>query len=339
MSYYGWKPYVSVAERRRKAEKAAAKAKKAGAGQLPIEPSRGAVAKTFWGKAWCENLERYSDYANRLPRGRSYVRNGSVIDLQLDGRTVSAQVMGSSLYRVEVKIKVVPAAQWERIATDCSGAIDTLVELLQGKLSRAVMERISKPGEGLFPAPREIEFQCSCPDWASMCKHVAAVLYGVGNRLDTRPELLFALRGVDAADLIADAADAKLSAPTVAADKLLDSDSLADVFGIELAAHGVATAKKRKAASPGRKSVATPKSAATPKPAAKVKKTAIKKETGDAKTAPTRGRKKAAATTPTASPRKVAAKPTIRQPAKAAAKSPAKSPAKKAPSARKPRQA
>ena len=142
MSYYGWKPYVSVAERRRKAEKAAAKAKKAGAGHSPIEPSRGAVARTFWGKAWCDNLEAYSDYANRLPRGRTYVRNGSVIDLKIAEGEVQALVMGSSLYKVAVKVARVPAQQWQAIGADCSGSIDSLVELLQGKLSRAVMERI-----------------------------------------------------------------------------------------------------------------------------------------------------------------------------------------------------
>ena len=133
MSYYGWAPYVSVAARRKKAEKAAAKAKKSGAGLSPIEPSRGAIAKTFWGKAWCDNLERYSDYANRLPRGRSYARNGSVIDLKITEGAVLAQVMGSSLYRVAVKVTAVPVKHWQAIGTDCAGSIDSLVELLQGE--------------------------------------------------------------------------------------------------------------------------------------------------------------------------------------------------------------
>ena len=235
MSYYGWKPYVSVAERRRKAEKAAAKAKKAGAGQLPIEPSRGAVARTFWGKAWCDNLEAYSDYANRLPRGRTYVRNGSVIDLKIAEGEVQALVMGSSLYKVAVKVARVPAQQWQAIGADCSGSIDSLVELLQGKLSRAVMERICTPRTGLFPAPKEIEFSCSCPDWASMCKHVAAVLYGVGARLDRQPELLFSLRRVDAKDLVSQAgAGLPKSKKGPAAAKVLDTSLLGDVFGIEM---------------------------------------------------------------------------------------------------------
>lgn len=277
MSYYGWKPYVPVAKRRAQAEKAVAKAKKAGADMAPIAAFRGALAKTFWGKAWCDNLERYSDYANRLPRGRTYVRNGSVIDLQIETGSVRAQVMGSSLYRVEVAIKQVPNRHWDKIAADCAGSIGTLVELLQGKLSKAVMERISKTGDGLFPASKEIDFQCSCLDWASMCKHVAAVLYGIGNRLDQQPELLFTLRGVDAADLIANAGSGlDTTAPTVDADKVLDSDALADVFGIELAEMPTpvrARARQPKAAD--KKPVTKKKTVAAP---SKTAKTATKKK-------------------------------------------------------------
>ncbi len=236
MSYYGWKPYVSVAERRNKAEKAAAKAKKAGAALTPIAPYRGAIAKTFWGRAWGDNLERYSDYANRLPRGRTYVRNGSVIDLQITAGEVRAQVMGSSLYTVAVTVMACPAKQWRAIGADCAGSIDSIVELLQGKLSTAVMERICKPRSGLFPVPKEIRFSCSCPDWASMCKHVAAVLYGVGARLDQQPELLFALRRVDANDLVRQAgAGLPKSTKRPTTSKVLDDALVADVFGIEMA--------------------------------------------------------------------------------------------------------
>lgn len=234
--YGGWKPYVSAAERRKKAELAAAKAKKAGAVLSPIAAYRGAIAKTFWGKAWCDNLEGYSDYANRLPRGRTYVRNGSVIDLQITAGEVRAQVMGSSLYTVAVTVTACPAKHWRAIGADCAGSIDSIVELLQGKLSTAVMERICKPGTGLFPVPKEIRFSCSCPDWASMCKHVAAVLYGVGARLDQQPELLFALRRVDANDLVRQAsAVLPKSTKRPTTSKVLDSSLMADVFGIEMA--------------------------------------------------------------------------------------------------------
>ena len=235
MSFYGWKPYVPAAERRQKTNKAIAKAIKAGVNLAPIAAYRGAIAKTFWGKAWCDNLEHYSDYENRLPRGRTYVRNGSVIDLKITQGNVQAQVVGSSLYQIAVSFTAVPGKQWQSIGADCAGSIDSLVELLQGRLSKAVMERICTPNTGLFPAPTDIQFSCSCPDWAAMCKHVAAVLYGVGARLDQQPELIFTLRGVNAQDLVTQAgAGLPTSKQRPAKGKVLDNTLLADVFGIEM---------------------------------------------------------------------------------------------------------
>jgi uncharacterized Zn finger protein len=254
MSYYGWAPYVSVAERRKKAEKAAAKARKSGANLSPIEPYRGAIAKTFWGKAWCDNLEAYSDYANRMPRGRTYVRNGSVIHLEISEGQVQAKVMGSSLYQVSVKVTEVPQSQWHAIGKDCSGSIDSLVELLQGKLSTAVMQRICTPRTGLFPAPKEISFSCSCPDSASMCKHIAAVLYGVGARLDQKPELLFGLRKVNAKDLVNQAGSGlQKSMRGPAVGMVLDDAMLADVFGIEMDDVPTKKSSSRKKAGPAKK--------------------------------------------------------------------------------------
>ena len=282
--YFQWKPYVSVAERRRKAERAAARyRKKTGQALSPVTAARGAIAKTFWGKAWCDNLERYSDYSNRLPRGRTYVRNGSVIDLRIAAGEVSAQVMGSDLYQVKVNIAAVPKTRWTALGGDCAGSIDSLVELLQGRLSKGVMERICRPQTGLFPSPKEIELNCSCPDWATMCKHVAAVLYGVGARLDEQPALLFTLRRVDAKDLVARAgAGLPLAKKAPAAGKMLDQSKLAEVFGIEMAdadapdvrAQAVAAKKqtpvKRKAPvknkSPARKKKALKRKAATGAP-------------------------------------------------------------------------
>ena len=270
MAYWGWTPYVPVAVRRKKAEKAAAKAAakaiKGGAELTPIAPYRGAVAKTFWGKAWCDNLERYSDYSNRLPRGRTYVRNGSVIDLKISAGGVHAQVVGSSLYKVVVNVVAVPDMQWQEIRADCSNSIDSLVELLQGKLSNAVMERICKPGSGLFPAPAGMQFSCSCPDWADMCKHVAAVLYGVGARLDHEPELLFKLRRVDAKELVAEAAVSLTKTKRApAASKLLDDSLLADVFGIEIAEPILATLPSKPKSQPRTNPARASKSSQTSK--------------------------------------------------------------------------
>jgi uncharacterized Zn finger protein len=233
--FYGWRPYVPVAERRRKAEREMQRLLKKGHPVSPVVIAGRTIAQTFWGKAWCDNLERYSDFSNRLPRGRTYVRNGSVVDLQVAAGEASAIVSGSELYKVAVKVAPVPKARWASICGDCAGAIDSLVELLQGRFSKGVMERICQQKTGLFPASTEIEFSCSCPDWASMCKHVAAVLYGIGARLDEKPELLFKLRRVDEKDLIAKAGSGiPLSKEGPSADRVLGSEGLSELFGLEM---------------------------------------------------------------------------------------------------------
>ena len=234
--YGGWAPYVPVAERRRKAERAMEKRRKAGHPVAPVTITGRAIATTFWGQAWCDNMEGYHDYENRLPRGRTYVRNGSVVDLQIAQGQVTAVVSGSELYNVTITIKETPKPHWRSICTDCAGGIDSLVELLQGRLSKAVMERLCRQDRGLFPKPSEIRFKCSCPDSASMCKHIAAVLYGVGSRLDQQPELLFRLRSVNEKDLVPSLDRAlPLSKTGPAAGKVLETDDLSALFGLELA--------------------------------------------------------------------------------------------------------
>ena len=209
--------------------------KKKGHQTSPVAIEGRKIATTFWGEAWCENLERYSDFANRLPRGRTYVRNGSVIDLQIAPGTVTALVSGSDTYEIAMKIGPVPQARWRAICRDCSGAIDSVVELLQGRLSKHVMTRICEEKTGCFPHRREITFDCSCPDWASMCKHVAAVLYGIGARLDEQPDLLFLLRNVNHHDLIASAGRGlRAAAPRPSAGKILNTSDVSEIFGIDI---------------------------------------------------------------------------------------------------------
>jgi uncharacterized Zn finger protein len=236
-SYGGWPPYVSVAERRKKAEREMAKLRKKGHPVSPVRIEGRAISVTFWGKAWCENLESYNDFESRLPRGRTYVRNGSVVDLQITPLRVKAMVSGSEIYNVSITIKEASKKQWESICRDCAGGIDSLVELLQGRFSKGVMERICRQGTGLFPKPSEITFDCDCPDSASMCKHVAAVLYGIGARLDEKPELLFRLRAVDENDLIADL-DAALpfSKKGPSAGKVLEHTDVSALFGLDMEA-------------------------------------------------------------------------------------------------------
>src|SRR5436853_7554552 len=236
MSYYfAWRPYVSVAEKRRRSERKLKKLKKKGQSVAPVRIEGRTIATSFWGQSWCANLERYSDYENRLPRGRSYVRNGSVVDLQIAKGKVAAAVAGSELYKIKVSISPVAKARWKSICGDCAENIDSLVELLQGRLAKGVMDRVCREGDGLFPSPGEIKLACSCPDWADMCKHVSAVLYGVGARLDERPELLFLLRGVDENELLARAGKGLLPTNAPAGAQTLDQNDVAALFGIEMA--------------------------------------------------------------------------------------------------------
>jgi uncharacterized Zn finger protein len=235
MGYFSWRPYVSVAEKRRQAERKLAKLKKQGKSVSPVTIEGRTIAKSFWGKSWCDNLERYSDYENRVPRGRAYVRNGSVVDLQITNGEVSAMVAGSELYNVRISIKPVTAGRWKAICRDCAGTIDSLVELLQGRLAKGVMDRVCREGDGLFPSPREIKLSCSCPDWADMCKHVAAALYGVGARLDEVPQLLFVLRDVDEKELLAGVEQGlPLTRTAPSAAKVLDDSDVAALFGLEM---------------------------------------------------------------------------------------------------------
>lgn len=235
-NYYGFAPYVPVAQRRKQAAKEVAKMAKKGMTITPVTISGKKIAESFWGKSWCEHLESYSDYSNRLPRGRTYVRNGSVMHLEVRDGEIAAIVSGSSLYEVFISIAPVSKAKWNAICTECAGGVGSLVELLQAKLSSSVMAHLSDRKNGLFPAPSEIKIQCSCPDYAGLCKHAAATLYGVGNRLDLQPELLFQLRSVDAADLISHAASSELlqSAATADGSPEIDESDLSSIFGIEM---------------------------------------------------------------------------------------------------------
>jgi uncharacterized Zn finger protein len=232
--YWGFAPYVPVAERRKRAARKLVQLRKTGHQPRPVQIEGRAIATTFWGKAWCDHLETHADFGNRLPRGRTYARNGSVIDLQIATGEVRALVSGSSIYQVEVRIQPLAAARWKEVRRQCAGQIGTVVELLAGKLSSAVMALLCHREKGLFPGTREIAMSCSCPDGAWLCKHLAAVLYGVGARLDQEPELLFTLRGVDGAELAAAAGKAGALVGATATGGDLGGEQLAEIFGIEL---------------------------------------------------------------------------------------------------------
>ena len=269
--YYGFRPYVPVAQRRREAQRELEKMRKKGLVVQPIAINGRIIARTFWGKAWCENLESYSDFENRLPRGRTYARNGSVVHLEIQPGKISAKVSGSALYSVEITITSLPDPHWKCVKGQCAGQIGSLVELLQGRLSKGVMDIVTRRGEGLFPKPAEIQMKCSCPDWAGMCKHVAAVMYGVGARLDNKPELLFLLRKVDHLELIAGAVDSATvaDATKTRGKKTIAATDLADVFGIEMAdaeAPAVEAAPVATANTPAKSGVSAAKTVSKKKP-------------------------------------------------------------------------
>ncbi|MEI6703316.1 MAG: SWIM zinc finger family protein, partial [Deltaproteobacteria bacterium] len=235
MSYYEWAPYVPVAVRRAKAQKQLEKMKKKGFKVQPVQLAGRKIADSFWGKGWCDHMESFSDYANRLPRGRSYVRNGSVCHLEIKPGRVEAIVSGSSLYNVSVTISTLVKQKWDAVKSICTGRIGSLIDLLRGKLDRGVMEVVSDRKDGLFPLPGEMKFDCDCPDWAGMCKHVAAVLYGVGARLDHSPEMLFLLRGVNHEELIDVSAAVTGVTKSGTSRRRIATTGLADVFGVDMA--------------------------------------------------------------------------------------------------------
>jgi uncharacterized Zn finger protein len=249
MAWYGsngwdyYPPYVSVGEKKARGAQALARLlKKSKRAAEPVVADRKRrLAATFWGQAWADNLEHYADLANRLPRGRAYLRNGSVLDLIIRPGQVEAYVAGSELYRVTIGIAPLAKARWRRIVSRCTGRIGSLVGLLRGELSAEVLGVLTHAREGLFPEPRELALDCSCPDGADVCKHVAAVLYGVAIRLDARPELFFDLRQVDQAELIGSATTGVVGRARPTAGKRIPANRLSAVFGIELESAGRGT--------------------------------------------------------------------------------------------------
>lgn len=241
MSCYGGFPkYIPVGEKRRQAQKSVEKLRKKNPDISPVIITGSKLTRTWWGKSWNDNLERYSDYSNRIGRGRSYVRHGAVLDLKITEGKISALVQGSFSKPYQVNISIQPLAKdiWETLTNDCAGKIDSMQELIEGKFPKALSELFSAKGKGVFPVPQEISLECSCPDWAMMCKHVAAVLYGVGARLDDDPSLFFVLRKVNINDLISETISKKaqtlLEKSKAKSHRIIEDTDISDMFGIEM---------------------------------------------------------------------------------------------------------
>lgn len=289
MSFWEFPRYVSVGEKQQRAKKKLEKLMKENKDIKPVRIEGTTIAKTWWGKAWNKNLEAYADYSNRIGRGRTYVRSGSVLDLQMQEGHVKALVQGSESdpYSIVIKIKALEKDIWEEIKDFCAGKLDSLQELLMGKFPKALSEMFTTPGKGLFPSPKEIDFDCSCPDIASMCKHVAATLYGVGARLDHEPNLFFLLRKIEIGDLISetirDKTEELLTLAQKKSQRILEDQDLSSVFGIELdtvpgfESKNEVNAAKKAVSQEKVKSAAKTRKAAAKKPLHEPKKPVIKK--------------------------------------------------------------
>lgn len=312
MRYWNFKPYVSVAVKQAKAARKLAQLKKKNPAIHPVAIEGSAIARTWWGKSWNRNLERYADYSNRIGRGRSYVRNGMVLDLQIHPGRVEALVQGtaSKPYAVSVVIEGIKKNVWENIKRTCQGKFDSLPELMEGRFPKSLGEMLTKAGMGLFPEPKEIRFSCSCPDWAFMCKHVAATLYGIGARLDEDPLLFFTLRKADVNELISQAVEDKtyrlLESAKQKSARVMESANLSELFGIELDEAPASEAKppvgRRKAPAkkavkkPGSKRLSVKPQSPERKTPAKARKPSFKASTAVEASKPKRGRPKKAGT-------------------------------------------
>ncbi|MDW7657479.1 MAG: hypothetical protein SCM11_09940 [Bacillota bacterium] len=306
MSSWGYKEYVPASVKKARAARSIEKLRKKNPDLAPIQITGRKLAKTWWGIAWNENLERYADYANRIERGRSYVRQGSVLDLQIEPGRVTAQVQGTRLtpYKVELSIMPLKPATWQKVVDACTGSINSLQDLISGKFPKNLAELFTAKGDGLFPTPKEIRLSCSCPDWATMCKHVAAALYGVGARLDEDPTLFFRLRLVNMDDLITNAlgqtTDALLQRSQKKSRRAIDHADLAGLFGIDMTDQ-VAPVLKDEEPAPPDGNAKKPAKKPFEKPAAKkptVRKTAVAEKTSGA------GKKRGR-------PRKIAVEPAV----------------------------
>lgn len=240
MANWGYHEYVPAAAKKARAAKSLERLKKTNPNLAPIQISGRKLARTWWGVAWNTNLERYADYSNRIGRGRSYVRNGAVLNLQIEPGKITGLVQGSGSRPYEIKVLIQPLRPdvWTDVSKACAGSIQSLKDLVEGRFPKPLSDLFTAKGAGLFPTPREIRFDCSCPDYADLCKHVAAVLYGVGARLDEDPTLFFVLRQVNMDDLITHAlnqtTDSLLEKSRHKSSRTLADDDLSGLFGVDV---------------------------------------------------------------------------------------------------------
>lgn len=222
---------------KKKAKDTADREKKKGNKLEPVIVNGRQIVKSWWGKAWCDNLMQYADFSSRLERGRTYVRTGTVIDLKINKGKVTARVQGrrKTPYKVEIRISPLNEDRCQEIIEKCGNRIENVERLLAGDIPDELKD-VFVGNNGLFPTPTEISLNCSCPDWALLCKHVAAVLYGIGVRFDENPMLFFTLRGVEVDRFVSVALDNRIEKMIDNAecdsDRIMDDVDLEELFGV-----------------------------------------------------------------------------------------------------------
>lgn len=230
--------YVSMSEVREKADRQIAKLRKKNPNLSPVIIEGSSLATSWWGKAWNSNMESYADFYNRIGRGKSYAKNHAVLDLQITSGHVEALVQGTRAkpYSITISIARLDDAHWKSVVELCNHKIESIESLIEGKFPKELESLFRDQQYGLFPKPKEISFDCSCPDYAVMCKHVAAVFYGIGARLDIDPLLFFVLRGIDHEALIKKSIESKLENMLKNANKkskrAIDLKKVHELFGI-----------------------------------------------------------------------------------------------------------
>ncbi len=231
-------PYVTFVKKREMAQKEVAALTKKGIILEPVIIEGTKIAQTWWALAWNKNLEAYADYKSRITRGRAYLKNDSVLDLKIEKGLVKALVQGSSQkpYKIEIQIDPLSEEKWARLLGVCEHQIGSLTDLVEGRFPKELEALFTVKGEGLFPSNKEIHFACTCPDWADLCKHVAAVLYGIGARFDQDPLLFFKLRDIDFEVLLEKSIAQKMQNLLENADKksprVIDDSEVSALFGI-----------------------------------------------------------------------------------------------------------
>ncbi len=219
-------PRMKVADWGKLAQARLADLRADGALQLnPVHEKSRKLAKNAWGSAWMRQLAYCEQEGFSLAAGRSLLRHGCVLDVQVGRGTIDALVSGEELYEIHLKLAEPDEEKIEYLREQCGAHIDSLVALLDGKIDASVMQQLCDPEEGLLPLPYEWQMDCNCPDWNEPCPHAAAAIYAAGCLIDAEPRLLFTLRGIEPSTLC--------EVPSTAAADF-DATDLANTFGIDI---------------------------------------------------------------------------------------------------------